>query len=68
VSASFSPSEDDWRNAVWKHIGDDNRYFVPREHPRRLPWQHVVYNDHENLQIRLGAHQAKAASAPFSGL
>lgn len=63
LSAKYQPSEDDWRTAVWKHVGDDGRYFRPRSESDVLPWQHIVYNDHESLSVRRRAHVEKASRA-----
>ena len=52
VSVSYRPTEDQWRQAVVSHIGSDERYFAPRKDDDVLPWQHVVFNDHERLATR----------------
>ena len=52
LSESYLPDEQDWRVAVWKHIGDDRRYFRDRNEDERLPWQHIVYNDHGKMSKR----------------
>lgn len=63
VSYHFSPSEQDWRRAVDDEVpGGDERYFRDREHSEILPWQHITYNSHSKLALRLDAHRARAAS------
>lgn len=63
VSARFTPSEDEWRAAVAELVpGGDRRYFRDREPPKVLPWQHIVYNPHEKLALRLEAHRMRAAA------
>lgn len=63
LSGQFSPSEQDWRRAVEEEVpGGDRRYFRDREHSEILPWQHITYNSHPKLALRLDSHRARAAS------
>jgi radical SAM superfamily enzyme YgiQ (UPF0313 family) len=63
LSGHFSPSEQDWRCAVEEEVpGGDQRYFRDREHSEILPWQHITYNSHPKLALRLDSHRARAAS------
>lgn len=60
VSARFRPREDEWRAAVRRHVGGDDRYFRPRARDETLPWQHITYNAHERLSLRLAGHRRRA--------
>ncbi len=62
LSHEFSPDEDAWRVAVAGEIpGGDRRYFRDRGPGEVLPWQHIQYNSHSKLTLRLDAHRARAA-------
>jgi radical SAM superfamily enzyme YgiQ (UPF0313 family) len=63
VSRDFRPAESAWRQAVAEEIpGGDRRYFRDRGADEILAWQHITYNSHEKLTLRLGAHRARAAT------
>jgi radical SAM superfamily enzyme YgiQ (UPF0313 family) len=62
LSPEFSPTEEAWRAAVAHEIpGGDRRYFRDRAPHEVLPWQHIQYNSHPKLTLRLNAHRARAA-------
>jgi radical SAM superfamily enzyme YgiQ (UPF0313 family) len=64
LSRSFRPGEDEWRRAIAHEVrGGDVRYFRHRDPSEVLPWQHLTYNSHEKLAIRLDAHRTRAAKA-----
>lgn len=63
MSSRYLPTEDDWRSSVWRNVGDDSRYFRERPEDERLPWQHIIYNDHDQMAVRLKVHRSKAARA-----
>ncbi len=52
-------SEEDWRGAFVRLGMDDARYFTAKDLSRTLPWEHIVYNDHQKLKRR-----AKGISTP----
>jgi radical SAM superfamily enzyme YgiQ (UPF0313 family) len=60
VSVRFRPREDDWRAAVDRHVGGDDRYFRSRDPDETLPWQHITYNPHERLSLRLLGYRRRA--------
>jgi radical SAM superfamily enzyme YgiQ (UPF0313 family) len=63
VSAEFSPGEEAWRRAVAEEVpGGDARYFRDRQPDEVLAWQHIGYNSHAKLALRLDAHRARAAT------
>jgi radical SAM superfamily enzyme YgiQ (UPF0313 family) len=65
VSGSFSPTEAEWRTAVAGGVpGGDERYFRDRAPDEVLPWQHITYNSHRKLSLRLEAHRTRAARSP----
>ncbi|WP_117213778.1 B12-binding domain-containing radical SAM protein [Allorhizocola rhizosphaerae] len=60
VSTSYQPSETQWREAISRLVpGGDRRYFAAKPDDRRLPWQHIVFNDHRRLALRLDAHKMR---------
>jgi radical SAM superfamily enzyme YgiQ (UPF0313 family) len=59
VGARFRPREDDWRAAM-RRLGGDDRYFRSRERDETLPWQHITYNSHERLSLRLQGYRRRA--------
>lgn len=62
LSPEFSPTEEAWRAAVADGIpGGDRRYFRDRAPDELLPWQHIQYNSHSKLTLRLDAHRARAS-------
>lgn len=64
LSGSFAPSERQWRDAIHRLVpGGDERYFRERPWPACLPWQHIRYNDHRKLSLRLDAHRLRAGNA-----
>jgi hypothetical protein len=65
LSSMFSPSEEAWRRAVAQEVpGGDCRYFRDRAPDEVLPWEHIRYNSHSKLALRLDAHRARAARHP----
>jgi radical SAM superfamily enzyme YgiQ (UPF0313 family) len=60
VSTRFRPAEKHWRQAVDRHVGDDARYFRHRSPDEILPWQHVVFNSHRSLAVRLDGYRRRA--------
>jgi hypothetical protein len=65
VSGDFTPSEDRWRTVVAAEVaGGDHRYFRDRPPSEVLPWQHISYNSHQKLALRLDAHLTRAARTP----
>jgi hypothetical protein len=61
VSVSYRPSERQWRTAIDRAVpGGDGRYFTQKPATRRLAWQHVVFNEHPKLALRLDAHKKRA--------
>ncbi|MFL6130970.1 MAG: hypothetical protein ACJ73E_18140 [Mycobacteriales bacterium] len=61
LSDRFAPTEDEWRAAVADEVpGGDRRYFRDREPDEVLPWQHITYNSHRKLELRLEAHRMRA--------
>ena len=63
LSRTFHPSEEEWRLAIWTHVGDDRRYFSDRREDGVLAWQHIVFNDHRRLQARFESHRERALLA-----
>lgn len=61
VSVSYHPTEDQWKQAVARHVGSDERYFAPRKDDDVLPWQHIVFNDHERLSARFKGMNRKVS-------
>lgn len=62
MSGQFRPSEDSWRKVVAEEVpGGDQRYFRDRGPDEVLAWQHITYNSHRKLALRLDAHRARAA-------
>jgi len=45
-------SEEDWVQAFWELCLDDSRYFTEKDPSRTLPWEHIVYHDHQRLKRR----------------
>jgi len=66
VSPHFAPTENHWRSAVDRLLGEARRYYRDRDPDEVLPWQHIVYNSHEKLALRLDAHRARAASVSMA--
>ncbi len=63
LSGAFSPDEGAWRRAVKKEVPDgDRRYFRDRGSDEVLAWEHITYNSHRKLALRLDAHRTRAAS------
>ena len=61
LSDRFAPTEEEWRRAVEEEVpGGDRRYFRDRPPGEVLPWQHIVYNSHRKLELRLEAHRMRA--------
>jgi hypothetical protein len=60
LSETFRPSEEQWRSAIWRHVGDDRRYFRDRDQDERLPWQHIIVNDHDALSRQLAGRTRTA--------
>lgn len=62
LSGTYSPTEAQWRKAVADCVpGGDTRYFRDRARDEVLPWQHITYNSHHKLSLRLDAHRARAS-------
>jgi radical SAM superfamily enzyme YgiQ (UPF0313 family) len=67
VSHEFSPAEDTWRRVVAEEVpGGDRRYFRDRSQREVLAWEHIEYNSHPKLALRLDAHRQRAARVPAS--
>lgn len=50
-------TEEDWRQA-FKDLGfDDARYFTTKDPNQTLPWEHIVYTNHQRLKRRASAIQ-----------
>jgi radical SAM superfamily enzyme YgiQ (UPF0313 family) len=60
VSSRFRPAEEHWRRAVHHHVGGDERYFRHRSPDEVLPWQHIVFNSHRRLSVRLDGYRRRA--------
>ena len=66
MSQHYDPSEAQWRAAIRRHVGSDERYFAPRQPGVGLPWQHVVFSPHEQLSRRLARHlEAANTVSPY---
>jgi radical SAM superfamily enzyme YgiQ (UPF0313 family) len=63
LSETYRPTEDDWRTAIWEHVGDDNRYYRDRLDNEVLPYHHIVFNDHGKMLTKLKTHLRTASRA-----